>query len=75
MRPTELREQDVYVVQYKVLGKQPSMGQCSLTHSSSSALNAQDDGANEVQSPPPVNGQPMSESSARKLKAMKVSEV
>uniref|UniRef100_A0A914WAV1 Protein polybromo-1 n=1 Tax=Plectus sambesii TaxID=2011161 RepID=A0A914WAV1_9BILA len=71
MRPTELREQDVYVVQYKVLGKQPAMGQCTLTHSSSSALSAQEDGANEVQSPPPINGQPMSESSARKLKAMK----
>lgn len=93
MRPTEISEDNVYIVQYKILGRESSMGNqlsCSLTNaaaasttvSSSSQPHTDDEQRHEdnasastlladVQSPP-TSGQPMSESSARKLKILKV---
>lgn len=85
MRPTEVDESEVYVVEYKVAGHEPPGNRCSLSKSDSYATIAStasprtstDDStetAPDVNSPQTVTngGDPLSESSARKLKTLKV---
>uniref|UniRef100_F1KQ15 Protein polybromo-1 n=1 Tax=Ascaris suum TaxID=6253 RepID=F1KQ15_ASCSU len=84
MRPTEVDESEVYVVEYKVAGHEPPGNRCSLSKSDSYATIAStasprtstDDStetAPDVNSPQTVTngGDPLSESSARKLKTLK----
>lgn len=79
MRPTEIDESLVYVVEYKVSGKEAPGNHCSLHGTAFSAAkkslttDTTDSSVHTASNSAPIKGEQMSEASAQKIKTLKVS--